>query len=98
MGGDLDLFQKTHWEPEGDRGRARLKVGQPNALGPASVEIGGRVLAFPIGLLFGLAGEGDRGLTRLFHKPTFRALMARASYTPSASTVSPPLDAEPRAS
>src|ERR1700722_15261673 len=98
MGRDLDRLQKAHRKPERDRGRARLKVGQPNALGPAPVEIGGRVLAFPIGLLFGPACEGDRGLTRLFHKPTFRCAHGSRFIYPSASTVSPPLDAEPRAS
>ena len=60
MGGDLDLLQKAHREPERDRGRARLKVGQPNALGLAPVEIGSRVLAFPIGSLFApLAKTGE---------------------------------------
>ena len=78
MGGDLDLLQKTHRQPERDRGRARLKVGQPKPLGLAPVEIGSRVLAFPIGSLFGPVGE-DGGILRVFFisQPFARAHGAR---------------------
>jgi hypothetical protein len=66
MGGDLDLLQKADGEPDRNRGCARLKVGQPNALGLAPIEICGRVFAFPMGALFGFAVEGGGNPTGLF--------------------------------
>src|ERR1700723_3595138 len=88
MGGDLDLLQKAYREPERDRGRARLKVGQPNALSPAPVEIARRVLAFPIGSLFGPAG--GRNLSGLFRGPPFRAAWARSIPGPPFGGKRPP--------